>query len=209
MKNLQSFPIVMLPTEKEMIEGSIIKLIEGAHPNLNPEQLGICVFPNIKSDIKWQIQHLYILSDEKVKEGDYGLGYAEGINGVGKGYFVFKNDGTKVQKLQSICHGTKKIIATTDKTLGLPIITTYFKSLFIKAYNNDNLITDIDSEMIFSNEPIKFKEWMDIAHSGEKTTYTKEWIEEELDMLISLNEDDFDRGRGKYLIRNWIKENIK
>ena len=62
-------------------------------------------------------QHIYITSDEEIKEGDYGLGFALGIKGVGRGHYVFKQDGTNVGKLNAICNGSKKIILTTDPDL--------------------------------------------------------------------------------------------
>jgi hypothetical protein len=62
-------------------------------------------------------QHIYITSDEEIKEGDYGLGFALGVKGVGRGHYVFKQDGTNVGKLNAICNGSKKIILTTDQDL--------------------------------------------------------------------------------------------
>ena len=37
-------------------------------------------------------------------------------------------------------------------------------------------------------------------------SYTNQQIED-LELLIELNEDDFDRGKGKYILREWIKKN--
>ena len=33
-------------------------------------------------------------------------------------------------------------------------------------------------------------------------------IAEDLELLIVQNEDDFDRGKGKYILRNYIKQHL-
>jgi hypothetical protein len=58
--------------------------------------------------------HLYITIDEKVKEGDWGVGYAQGFRGHGAGHFLFKNDGTNVGKLNAICTGVSKVVCSTN-----------------------------------------------------------------------------------------------
>ena len=55
--------------------------------------------------------YLLVISDEEIKEEDNGVGFATGIHGKGRGYFIFKQDGTSIGKLNSICVGSKKIIA--------------------------------------------------------------------------------------------------
>jgi len=103
--------------------------------------------------------HLYIISDDEIKEGEYGIGYAVGIRGVGAKHFVFKNE-DKVGKLQSICNGAKKIIATTDTALkttiqcniglgyiemteSLPQPSQQFIQKYIESYNNGVIITEV------------------------------------------------------------------
>jgi hypothetical protein len=61
--------------------------------------------------------HIYITDDSKIQEGDYGIGFAHGIRGVGRGYYVFKQDGTSSGKLNALCEGSKKVIMTTDPNL--------------------------------------------------------------------------------------------
>jgi hypothetical protein len=80
-------------------------------------------------------QNICITNDEKPKDGDYGLGFALGIKGVGRGYYVFKQDGTNVGKLNAICNGSKKIILTTDLDLikdGVQAIDDEFLEWFVK-----------------------------------------------------------------------------
>jgi hypothetical protein len=80
-------------------------------------------------------QNTYITNDEKPKDGDYGLGFALGIKGVGRGHYVFKQDGTNVGKLNAICNGSKKIILTDNKDLikdGVQAIDDEFLECFVK-----------------------------------------------------------------------------
>lgn len=62
--------------------------------------------------------HLYEVSDEKPQQGEWGIGYAVGIeiDGeiTGNGFFKFFNNGSCKSKLSSLCKGSKKIISTTD-----------------------------------------------------------------------------------------------
>jgi len=47
------------------------------------------------------------------------MGYATGVinRRTGRGHYLFKHDGTNLNKLNAIGSGNKKIIATTDKSL--------------------------------------------------------------------------------------------
>ena len=79
--------------------------------------------------------NIYITNDEEIKEGDYGLGFALGIKGVGRGHYVFKQDGTNIGKLNAICNESKKIILTTDQDLikeGVQAIDDEFLEWFVK-----------------------------------------------------------------------------
>ena len=58
-------------------------------------------------------QNIYITSSEKPKEGEYGLGFAEGT----QSSFVFKHEGSNVAKLNALCENTQKIIITSDENL--------------------------------------------------------------------------------------------
>lgn len=79
--------------------------------------------------------HIYIISDEDIKQNDYGLGFAHGIKGVGRGHYIFKQDGTNKGKLNALCKDAKKIILTTDPDLiadGVQAIDDEFLEWFIK-----------------------------------------------------------------------------
>lgn len=99
-------------------------------------------------------QHLYITSDEEIKEGEY--------------FLTNQNDYWKIQKCQKICDDgmimsfeeeiamfqedtyfvfkpelCKKILTTTDKFLGLPQPSQQFIEKFIEEHNKGNQITEV------------------------------------------------------------------
>lgn len=104
-----------------------------------------------------QSQHLYILSDEEIKEGDWCIM----LDSFGN---VFSqpqqyND----SKTQHLNKGLRKIISTTDKSLickqdrflkgyksELPLIHESFITYFINQYNLGNIITDIMVEYSYT-----------------------------------------------------------
>lgn len=89
-------------------------------------------------------QHLYITSDEEIKEGDWC--YSEGIN------FIFQ-----ALAFPLSAKDTKKIIATTDTSLNhqwnndkttmiqgyIPQPSQQFIEKYIEKYNKGNVITDV------------------------------------------------------------------
>jgi hypothetical protein len=99
----------------------------------------------------WLKQHLYILSDEEIKEDDWF--YDE--FGVTSKIFQRKNS-----NIYSLPNNVKKIIATTDKSLkiadfpelkntayrSLPQPSQQFIEVYIKAYNGGNPITEVLAE---------------------------------------------------------------
>lgn len=74
-------------------------------------------------------QHLYIISDEEIKEGDWCV-----------------NPNTTIVQYRQRFRDKeilKQIIATTDEGLGLPTISIEFIEQYIKDYNNGNQITEV------------------------------------------------------------------
>lgn len=99
--------VIMLPTEKAIV-GTIMKCLQLSplHDYSIDKKVGQLTLNKnsmiySKNDF-WQPQHLYILSDEKIKESDYWF------------------DGTQVRNdysLHKIDGFDRKVIATTDSTL--------------------------------------------------------------------------------------------
>lgn len=81
-------------------------------------------------------QHLYILSNNEIKEGDFFMStfLSYPLHNVKEGYAEYPDT-----------NNCKKIIATTDKTLGLPQIPKEFIEAYILSYNmgSMNTITEI------------------------------------------------------------------
>jgi hypothetical protein len=91
--------------------------------------------------------NIYITNDEEIKEGDYGLGFALGIKGVGRGLYVFKQDGTNIGKLNAICNDSKKIILTTDQDLiadGVQAIDDEFLEWFVNNPSCEEVGVEVD-----------------------------------------------------------------
>jgi hypothetical protein len=112
-------------------------------------------------------QHLYILSDEEIKEDEFDQLLKQGL------YFESGNGIIKTITNQRIkTNGDyKKIIATTDKSLAMlvsdPIIgkaPTYFPEpsksfidVFVKEYNKGNIITEV---------MVEYEDyWIGVCHS--------------------------------------------
>jgi len=78
-------------------------------------------------------QHLYFLSDEEIKEGDW---YMTEIP-----HTIWQYDRNK--GLSSGRGWNKKIIATTDKSLNLPHTSDSFIEKYVEEYNKGNIITEV------------------------------------------------------------------
>ncbi len=122
----------MLPTEKAknvfLIKGNNTGSLEKVSQTLSYNE-------------KWQNpfytpQHLYILSGEEIKKGEYITDYNVIVKYIDSGIVDPNKSLVKY----------KKVIATTDKSLGLPLIHDSFLPPFIKAYNEGKQITEVDLE---------------------------------------------------------------
>ena len=132
--------------------------------------------------VKAEYQHLYVLSTEKIKEGDW----------------VFHLDSKTILKydLDEKANNTyKKIIATTDDSLGFSFkvnhgasTTTTFTSLprpsqqfikkYVESYNKGNVITDIlveyeEGGSYSGNKGLIIKEWLKINPKDNTITIKK------------------------------------
>lgn len=101
----------------------------------------------IMSGCRHNAVHLYILSDEDPKIGDYGLdpGFDEPFrikkDLASEDCFIDTND--NIRYTYNDPHWVYKVIATTDSTLTLPLIPNEFIKTFIKAYNEQKSIQDV------------------------------------------------------------------
>jgi signal peptidase I len=112
--------------------------------------------------------HLYILSDEEIKDGDkivFKNNYLYTVS-ENRGHYLTVKELPHIEIRTDLC---KKIIATTDKSLGYtdhivspvpnfcsyPQLSQSFIDEFVKHYNNGNKITDV---LVEYHERNDFKE---------------------------------------------------
>lgn len=132
MKNTKTFNVVMLSTEKA-------SKIQKFGNQLRTTQFlnGMVAY--------WQ--HIYIVSEEEIKVGDIIYDKVD--------FAIYELNNSSVVLSINESNSYNKVIASTDKELGLPLIHESFFSPFIKAYNEGNQITEIDleiNEFIFNPE---------------------------------------------------------
>jgi len=130
----------MLSTNGKSKEGDIIKCVNGSTPSTKLNELAICVFPQSKSHVEWEVQHLYILSDDEIKKGDW----------------VMDNRKSCVNMIHQIsCHvsgNVNKIIASTNSMANelsiegnignMPSIPQSFIDKYVSEYNKGNKIQE-------------------------------------------------------------------
>lgn len=137
-------------------------------------------------------QHLYIISQDKLRGGDYFLWKGTEVHqyhsDAGYGVKTYTNynakDGSSLLVNYSNING--KIIATTDTSLGLPELTVSFIKKYIEKYNEGNPITEV---LVEFNTIIRDYAEEDIPKINEDNTiitwqWKKSWTKEELSDLI-------------------------
>jgi len=124
--------IVLLPTDKA--ENCLLKNSDSTRLTYHPHS---SFFQEYLKTIGSTSQHLYILSDEEIKEGDWSIDILNNI--------VEKTNKATVDMLNSgmLHNGNSKIIATTDLSLKLPKIPQHFIDKYIIEYNKDNKIEEV------------------------------------------------------------------
>jgi len=127
-KHYQKCAVVMLPTEKE-VKTKLHLLINHITNSLSKSYLRDSSDITNMNFVVCKPQHIYITSDEPIIEGDWYI-----------------KDNEIHQKLYGktvIPSDARKIIATTDISLGLPTPSFEFISAYITAYNKGEQIKDV------------------------------------------------------------------
>jgi hypothetical protein len=151
-----------------------------------------------RNGIKTEIQHLYVLSDDDIKEGEWIYeSDLKTINQAGKDYIRNSAD--------------KKIIATTDNLkievdgnrgdllpdvsfdIEVPKVKQKFIEYFIEQYNKGNIITDVVVE--YRNNSLTIKKAKD------------NWNRDEVETLLYRICDRFNVNTSEP-IDKWIEENL-
>lgn len=177
-----------------------------------------------------QYQHLYFLSDDEIKEGDWFVGFADGSISP----FVRQADKSTVDinNWQLNTKGTssnKKIIATTDKNLMwldrseknpelarpnglwkcLPQPSEGFIQKFVESYNSGNQISEVDVEYNhllttfgIDEESLKINPKDNtITIKKAKDTWSRDEV---INLLQQFNNDK----SGAFDCTKWIEENL-
>lgn len=143
MEIVKGFDLIMLPTIGKEIhpnQGIFEGLLKGIGRSELNNLLGQIVLnkkPGIGYVIDmWEPQHLYILSDNKIVTKDFFIHNniikrCDYIIGKDNDYSIYVSD------KEHFSFQCKKIIASTDKSLKLPLISNVFLRSFINFYNEN------------------------------------------------------------------------
>ena len=137
MSTFKKAKVVMLPTNQQTKYLMVYSDVE--------KTKGKLILNGLKNDEYKEYQHLYIISDDEIKENNTHFYNPHSgqlhISGNHTDYIAINKN------------GCKKIIATTDVSLGLPQPSQQFIQKYIEEYNRGNIITDVLVEYeLISNE---------------------------------------------------------
>ena len=140
--------LVMLPTEEKLNIGSLCMSKTGLLHILKS-----CSMEAMCSIYEPKPQHLYLLSDEEIKEGDI---YLDDCNDIRKAV-------TSVKEYWSNRSSYKKIISSIDPSLNLPQFPNAFIEEYVNRYNSKkSLEVEVEYEEYDHDE-----EWSEISGAYE------------------------------------------
>ena len=158
-----------------------------------------------------EYQHLYFLSNDEIKEGDWA-------------YHTLDSKPIQVTELPHPTvdareYGHKKIIATTDESLGLHKPSDEWIEYFIFEYNKGNIITKVEVEYEKESYSGRFTQntvenWgkrYNLKINPDNTINIKSVKETWNDIYNKFSEycieNDWDNSNGSYIV--WLKENYQ
>ena len=164
MSTFKKAKVVMLPTNET--KGDFSK--ERIYPCLlkyswmfDENETGKLIYSDSNIRTPTQLQHLYIISDDEIKEGDWY--YCKRLNKI-------------FQAIKGITYNIEgnehKIIATTDESLNLPQPSKQFIQKYIEEYNKGNVITDVLVE--YENVYIDAFGTKIVQHKKDSNSYLKQ-----------------------------------
>ena len=124
--------VVMLPTNEKAQLNNLC--VGGINKEVFQLKTNNSLF-NFNQFQDWNLQHLYITSDEEIKKGDFAYSIDSYVNK--------KRIITWDEMLRNDLVSSNKIITTTDNSLGLPKPSQQFIEKYIEEYNKGNIITDV------------------------------------------------------------------
>lgn len=211
--------VVILDTDKH--SNIVLSFKEDSFKQLTDPKLTLIESTNY-SLLNIKSQHLYIASSEKIKEGDWCL-------------WRIQHEWRLTQATTDNPLFHYKIIASTDKSLGVSEIPQDFIDTYIKYYNSGRFIEDVlveyNKDCFKHNASCKDKICVECEYIGtqpkltnnqiairlqEEKTYSREEVDERLiDFAIFMEEMGFSdalmtpKGLVDEYNQNWNKENLK
>lgn len=177
MTSLKKHQIIMLPTSRKNnnILWKLTKPKINILPKGNINKLDILHFGNENIKGAWKdgnikCQHLYILSNESIKEGDW---YIDDANNV-------RLSVTSDEDYWSKRPEYKKVISITDTSLNLPQPSQAFIQKYVERYNADDPITYVMVEYQYP-EMIKISSHLLLTGSDEE----KQEMEAQLNLKVN------------------------
>ncbi len=227
MKQFKRTQVIMLPTKDILASNIGLKWTkEGTLLLLNDNMITKVIDSN-----KSIPQHLYIISDDEIKEGDWFIYYTHKDGNVLKQCKEIKNDIILCidNQLISLELNNRKIIATTSTILcqtsrrEIPQPSQQFIKKYIESYNKGNVgsnnftITDIlvEYEYCFKGENISREttlgKLIELKVNLKDNTITikklkDSWNREEVTALIYKHTEDILKQR--ISIETWIEQNL-
>jgi hypothetical protein len=162
MESKMKCKVVMLATNK--IQANGIQIIKNTG-RLRLPITGAELRRIVNNNTNWKPQHLYLISNEEIKDGDYCVCV--------KKFGVLFTDGTehKFNQLIKVEHEAyyqvnktdyKKVIATTDTTLNLPLIPQSFIEKYVEV--NDKIDEVMVETELIESDKFWFKQFPDSVH---------------------------------------------
>jgi len=185
--------VVMLSTEKATREFKNLISYENKH-------LALARMSGVAPEKEFRVHELYILSDDEIQEEDYV------VLGDGK---TLKRMYTKdvLDWANSYSSATKKIIASTDTSLGLPSPSEDFILKYVEMYNKNTPITEVMveyEEEYFYTVGDAYWQKCDVITYSAKSTEVNTFVKSELNLKVKNNTITI-----KKVKDSWSREEVK
>ncbi len=164
-------------------------------------------------------QHLYLTSDEEIKEGDWCIHTSHGKSILIQVKYIENKGQHIITECGQNCWGDycRKIVATTDKVLGfgngyhgwypLPQIPQQFIEEYCKVGGIDEVLIKYGFIEKINKVPI-WKLKLDSNNCVIISSVKESWNREEIEALLVKYWRESD-GKNGIAMTNWIKENLK
>jgi hypothetical protein len=132
MKTKQPYRFILVPTAEKQL-GLPMKCIKKTGVGIMPGEFGFCYDPewfNINGVKYWEPQHLHLITTDKIRPGDWCI-LLDSFDNV----FLGAPQQYKPSEGHVLNDGLRRVVATTDKTLGLPLLPYYLVQEFSISQN--------------------------------------------------------------------------